>query len=128
MSWVYLDDNFADHPKAIQARSIHKDAPWLYVAGLCWVKRMATGGVIPSDQVPRLISQYQPKAAKALVEVGLWEQSKDGYLIHDYDEWNIAKESRSASGRNAAQTRWLKESLARQKDTNVTPIEGRTND
>ena len=109
MSWAYLDDHFDEHPKVLAARDIHRDAPWLFTAGLCFAKRQACGGLIPAAQLPRLITHYTPKAAQALIDVGLWDEVEVGVQIHDYEEWNHTGEAKSASARNAAQIRWSRE-------------------
>jgi hypothetical protein len=109
VGWVYIDDHFDEHPKVIEARDFHKDAPWLFVAALCYCRRSNTNGYVMASQVPRLITGYTPKARKALVAVGLWDENVNGIDIHDYLEWNRASEAKSASARNAAQVRWQNE-------------------
>ena len=110
MPWVYLDDHFDEHAKVLSAREIHRDAPWLFVAGLCYSRRSATDGVIIAPQIPRLITNYSRKAAQALVEVNLWDDIGKGSVVtHDYTDWNRPSEAKSASARNAAQVRWARE-------------------
>ena len=107
MPWVYLDDHFDEHPKVLEARELHRDAPWLFVAGLCYARRSDNKGVIPKPQIPRLITRYTPAASRALISSGLWDDCSGGpVLIHDYSDWNRSGEARSASARNAAQVRW----------------------
>ena len=106
MAWVYLDDHFDEHPKVLAARDIHRDAPWLFIAGLCFARRQARGGIIPTAQIPRLVTGYNRKALAALVDTGLWDETEVGIQIHDYSEWNRMGEEKSASARNAAQIRW----------------------
>lgn len=106
MAWVYLDDGFPDHPKVVAAGD---DAAWMFVAGLCYVRRFGTEGVIPKPQVPRLTSNRAPqKTADRLLAVGLWIDEGDVYRVHDYHEWNRPASSRSAAGRRAAEARWGK--------------------
>jgi len=110
MPWVYLDDHFDEHPKVLAAREIHRDAPWLFVSGLCYTRRANSDGLIIAPQVPRLITHYQPRAASALLETELWEDAgKGSMMFHDYRDWNLDKGDRSASARNAAQIRWARE-------------------
>lgn len=108
MPWVYIDDHFDEHPKALAARETHRDAPWLFVAGLCYARRSpAAEGHILAPQVPRLISRYQPAAKKALLAARLWDEGPDdSIIIHDYNDWNRPAADRSASARNAAAARW----------------------
>jgi len=104
VAWVYLDDQFPDHPKVALAGG---DAGWLFICALAYVKRYDTEGVIPKAQVPRLSDRKAPtKLARRLVEVGLWEEDGDTYRIHDYHEWNRPGENRKAAARKAAQARW----------------------
>jgi len=117
VGWVYLDDHFDEHPKVLAARDLHRDAPWLFIAGLCFARRQAKGGVIPTTQIPRLVTSYSRKAMDALVDVGLWDVLDIGVQIHDYAEWNRMGEEKSASARNAAQVRWQRE---REKKNDAT--------
>lgn len=105
MAWVYLDDQFPDHPKVVRAGH---EAAWLFVCGLAYCKRYGTGGVIPKAQVPKLTTVRNAlRVAARLVEVNLWEaRASDGFIVHDYDDWNQAAASRSEAGRKAAHARW----------------------
>ena len=110
MAWVYVDDHFDEHPKVLSARELHPDAPWLFIAGLCYCRRSNTDGLIIAPQVPRLVTNYRRRATEALLGVGLWEDAGAGsMLVHDWSQWNRDTESRSASERNAAQIRWKNE-------------------
>src|ERR1039458_9844713 len=110
MPWVYIDDHFDEHPKGLTARDQHRDAPWLFVAGLCYSRRSDTDGLIIAPQVPRLITKYSKGARDALVESNLWDDAgKGSVVVRDYTEWNRTTESKSASARNAAQVRWTRE-------------------
>jgi hypothetical protein len=90
MAWVKLDDQFADHPKVLQAGPL---AGWLYICGLTYCSRLLTDGFIPSGQVRRLADLKNPDAlAKRLVDAGLWESCEGGFRIHDYLEYQPTKE------------------------------------
>lgn len=104
MAWVYLDDQFPDHPKVVAAGDA---AAWLFVCGLAYCKRYNTAGRIPKAQVPKLTSSRGPiKLAARLADVKLWIDRGDHYAVHDYDEWNRSQQSRSDAGRKAAKARW----------------------
>jgi hypothetical protein len=104
MAWVYLDDQFPDHPKVVAAGDA---AAWMFVCGLAYCKRYATGGRIPKGQVAKLTTSRSPaKLAKALVSVVLWEDAGADYVVHDYDDWNKPQASRTESARKAARARW----------------------
>lgn len=79
MAWVKLDDQFADHPKVIQAGPL---AGWLYICGLTYCSRLLTDGFIPSGQVRRLADLKNADAlAQRLVQVGLWEACEGGFRV-----------------------------------------------
>lgn len=112
MAWVYLDDQFPDHPKVVTAGD---EAAWLFVCGLAYCKRYNTGGRIPKRQVPKLTGHRQPMklaakltAAPSGYESGLWEDDGDDFLVHDFTDWNKPQASRSEAGRKAARARWSK--------------------
>ena len=86
MSWIKLDDQFTDHPKVIAAGPL---ASWMYVCGLTYAGRYLTDGFIPAGQVRKLADvDNASELAARLVEVGLWEPAEDGYIIHDYHDYN----------------------------------------
>lgn len=121
MAWVYLDDQFPDHPKVVLAGG---DAAWLFVCGLAYCRRYSTGGEIPAAQVARLTDRRQPaKLAAKLVEVGLWEVDGDRYQVHDYSEWNRSEKSRSEAGRKAARARWDTQRNANASESHSERIE-----
>jgi hypothetical protein len=103
MGWVYLDDGFFDHPKAVAAGG---DAVLLYLAGIAYCKRKNTGGRIHRDMVPRLTDRKNPvRLAVTLTDVGLWEADGDTFVIHDWADWN-REDNRSDRARKAARARW----------------------
>jgi len=107
VSWIKIDDQFADHPKVIAAGPL---AAWLYVCGLTYCGRYLTDGWIPDGQV-RKLADIDDAAAQVqrLVDVGLWERVDDGYIVHDYLEYNPTGEKvraeRAANARRQAEWR-----------------------
>ncbi len=100
MAWVRLDDGFADHPKILRAGPL---ALALQVRAFCYASRHETDGFIPLEALPHLVNglgdalkaSAQAKAwAAAMVESGLWEQSENGYIIHDFLDYNPSKAER----------------------------------
>ena len=80
MAWIKLDDQFADHPKIVAAGPL---ASWLHVCGLTYCGRYLTDGWIPIGQIRKLADVDEPmKLAEILVDVGLWEESEGGYIVH----------------------------------------------
>lgn len=114
MSWVRIDDHFPDHPKIAALGVLGPVAGWLHVAALCYCARYLTDGFIPDGQVTRL-AELGPRAkptdvAARLVDVGLWDRTQGGYVVHDYLEYNPsrvdvldARAKRQASGRAGGQ-------------------------
>lgn len=110
MAWVYLDDQFPDHPKVVAAGD---EAAWLFVCGLAYCKRYNTEGAIPKGQVPKLTGHRSPaKLAQRLVNVCLWVDEDDRYRVWDYHDWNKPQVSRSEAARKAARARWDKQADA----------------
>lgn len=102
MGWVKVHDQFPDHPKVVAAGP---SAGWLYVCGLGYCSRYLTDGRIPKDQVRRLSALKNNEGlARKLVEVGLWEDHDDSYVVHDYSEWQLSSE-RVLADRAAARER-----------------------
>lgn len=109
MTWANVDDLFPEHPKVLAAGG---DAAWLYICGLCFTNRNLTEGRIPKAVVPRLSDRKAPgRLAQRLVEVGLWHEENDAYLIHDWEKYNEGAEkvkARKEQARNAARVKWSK--------------------
>lgn len=107
MTWANVDDLFPEHPKVLAAGG---DAAWLYICGLCFTNRNLTEGRIPKAVVPRLSDRKAPaRLAQRLVDVGLWHEEKDAYVIHDWEKYNEGAEAvkaRKEQARNAARARW----------------------
>lgn len=107
MAWVLLDDNFPNHPKAVQAGPV---ASYLFICGLCYCRRFHTDGFIPMKAIPALGLTARPaRMIDALVEVGLWDRLSDGsgFTIHGYSAFyadvteKANKENRRKSARKA---------------------------
>lgn len=121
MSWLHLDDQFADHPKITQAGG---DAAWLFVCVLLYCKRYDTEGFVPKAQVPRLTDRKQPQRLVAkLLAVQLLHETDGGYLVHDWSDWNRSSQSRSEAGRKAAEARWAKHNATRNANASESHTE-----
>ena len=107
MPWAKLDDQFTDHPKILAAGPL---AGWLFICGLCYASRYLTDGYIPLVQVRKLADlENAAELAERLVESGLWARMDDGYMIHDYLEYNPSRlqvlAAREANARRQEQWR-----------------------
>lgn len=103
MTWVKVDDQFFRHPKA---RRAGKDGRMLYLTGLAYCTANFTDGHIHADALRLVAAEAEVRAstAKVLVEVGLWEVVEDGYVVHDYLEYQPSAEKMRAE-REAAKER-----------------------
>lgn len=107
MAWVKLDDGFPQHPKVVEAG--HK-AAWLYICSLTYSSSQLTNGHIPRALVGRLTDiPGEKRLAQRLVEVGLWEHTEEGFVIHDYGDYQRTREQvqeqRAAAKRRMADWR-----------------------
>ena len=144
MVWVKITDNYAEHPKHLKAGPLAQ-AMWL--SGLAYANRLQTGGLVPRSKARQLVdldgdggivlggfapgtilvanSMGEPVPvdwrylADTLVNVGLWEVCQDGFLIHDYFDYQLTKERIAANREHGAQRQ--RASRARRKGEGVTP-------
>lgn len=91
MTWVKLDDQFFTRAKAQRAS---KDGRALYLAGLCFCAANLTDGLITSDDLRFVAAaaEVRPVTYRKLIEVGLWEEHPEGFLVHDYLDYNPSAE------------------------------------
>ncbi len=88
MTWVKIDDNFAEHPKIAELPS---DAiRWFHVRAMCYAARYKTKGEITPAMLKALGGK--PAYVAALVAVALWDTtSRGGWAIHDFEEYNPSR-------------------------------------
>lgn len=91
MSWVKLDDGFIMHRKVME---ICNDGLALQIAGMTHCARNLTDGFISDKATKQLMAlrSVGDNALQELLEVGLWEVTEGGYLVHDYLDYNPSKE------------------------------------
>lgn len=91
MVWFRVDDSLPDHPKllALQERKGWQGALSLWTLAGSWCGKHLTDGAVPRAVVARL--GCTAKDAAALVAVGLWELSDDGYRFHSWHKRNPTK-------------------------------------
>lgn len=89
MPWARIDDNFYDHPKALEAWEEPR-AVGLWCLALSWAMRQGSRGHVNELWVKRLIPDDGERAAVAgaLVRAGLWQENGQGWVIHDFDKYN----------------------------------------
>jgi hypothetical protein len=89
LAWLKVDDRFPSHPKVVRAGL----GGWLALCGICYCRAHLTDGFIPREAVPTLapgLTRALHHAAR-LVALGLWHEHPDGYLVHDFLEWNPSR-------------------------------------
>ncbi len=86
MTWLRLDDAFAQHPKIIRLSKIQR---WIWVEILCYCARFRTEGRVPAE-VREVVPSADKNLLKRLVEVGLLDEDGDAWKVHDWDEYNPA--------------------------------------
>lgn len=96
MTWFRVDDGFSDHPKvhALQESRHWKGAMALWTLAGSWCAKHEKDGEVPAHTVKRLGGTKQE--AEALVSVGLWERTTDGYRFHEWAERNPLREELDA--------------------------------
>lgn len=116
VTWVRLDDSFAQHPKVVAAGPL---AMAMQVAALCYCNKNLTNGFVPWSTARSLISwQFlEPDDGNGhriskvavtcgmrgddvnseyvivqLLEAGMWDEVPNGYMIHDYGDYQPSRE------------------------------------
>src|SRR5688572_2573488 len=86
-----LDDGLIDHDKVEEAglklgKQGYFVALGAFAWGICYSNKKLTDGFIPS----RALDKYglTEAIANAMVSVALWDRAEDGYVIHDFHDWN----------------------------------------
>ena len=102
MAWFNVDDSFYDHPKVWDAPDC---AVSLWARAGSWSSRNLTDGFVPTGMPARFCGDPET-AVRELVDRGLWQRTKGGYLFHDWTDWNSSKEAvkakRTANARRQA--------------------------
>ncbi len=105
MPWVRIDDGVYDHPKFL-GLTFEASGVWLHT--LAWSARQLTDGQLPRLAVQRLLAgdKRLTKIAAELVTAGLWDETPDGWEIHDFHDYQptaagVEEERRKARERQA---------------------------
>lgn len=85
MAWIRVDDGMMEHPKILALSDREFRA---HMAALCYTGRRRD----PHIPVTSLhLFGATVKVAKRLTDVGVWDVNGDGWVIHDWHEFNGAK-------------------------------------
>lgn len=87
MPWIRFEDNFPEHPKVL---ALSDAAFRLHVRAIAYCSRHLTDGTLSTAAARSLGART--RLTGELVEVRLWTPSDDGYLIHDYLDYQPSKE------------------------------------
>jgi hypothetical protein len=93
VTWVKLDDRFPTHPKMM---GLTDRAFRAHVIGICYAAAHLTDGMVPPGIVP-------PRSSRELVAAGVWLVCPEGFLIHDYLDYNPSREQVREERRRAAE-------------------------
>jgi hypothetical protein len=119
MTWVRLDDGWYDHPKFL---NVGDAARLLWVQGLTWSARHTTDGHVSRKAAARFLQTKRNLgiAISELVRAGLWVATEDGYLIHDYSDYQTSSEQIKAE--RAANRERVRRWRDRQSNAVTSPI------
>jgi len=81
MPWAKLDDRMWAHPKFI---GLSLAAVGLWASGLSYAAGYLTDGVIPLSFVTQRDGDGE---AEELLSAGLWSTHKDGFVMHDWADY-----------------------------------------
>lgn len=85
MSWVRIDDRFADHTKIM---GLTDKEFRIHVNALCYAGRMRDPHINPAILPALRATRAQ---ADSLARKGVWDVNSDGWVIHDWDEYQSPK-------------------------------------
>lgn len=96
MAWVKLDDQARHHRKVLAAGPV---GAWLWVCGLMYCNsQKARDGFIPESVLAVLYPiRGVKREALRLVSVGLWTRTSEGYVVHDYHDYQPTPEAAAAT-------------------------------
>ena len=110
-TWIKLCTAARINSKILHAERRSWAACWLWVKSLLLAYDSNNNGYLDSLQVETALYPEQ-ELVDILVEEGLWEKKDDGYLIHDYTDFQQSSLDRQGTTnryRKAALKRWEKE-------------------
>jgi hypothetical protein len=100
-SWFRIADDFLSHPKFVRAERVAPSrAIHLWLGLMSYAKTNNTDGLVPLDMLPLVkgpVGRWRPSALKALIDVGLVEQTETELRLHDYLEWQPGKDLRKSA-------------------------------
>ena len=86
MTYFKVDDGIWGHPKF---SLLSNDAVALWVMAGSWCGRYVTDGLLPYQSLAMVRGSKQ--AAQELVDAGLWRETPDGWVFHDWHDYQYTK-------------------------------------
>lgn len=95
MTWARLDDRFHEHRKVKSAWHVDPGAVGLHVVAITYCAGHETDGLVDVEFVREKLPRQRDRdrLIGALVNAGLWEPVDDGWLLHDFLDYNPSKAS-----------------------------------
>lgn len=93
MTWAKLDDNFHSHPKIREAFRRDPASIGLHAMAISWTSAYEADGRVPTWFIEGVIADESQRhsALDALVSEGLWKRNGEGFVIHDYLDFNPSR-------------------------------------
>jgi hypothetical protein len=116
VSWAKLCGSFCFHRKVLEADAVTQHrASGAFARMISWSAENLTGGKL--SRAVALTIAVDPQVLEALVTVGMLERDGEGYVLHDFGEYNPTGEDlavrratlrakRAEAGRRGAAARW----------------------
>jgi hypothetical protein len=90
MTWIRVDDHFADHPKVMALGSDRLAGLGLWHVAASYSARYLTDGYVPSTHVRAHAPQ---RLVSRMVTVGLFDPVDGGYMLHDWLNYNPSRKA-----------------------------------
>lgn len=94
MAWAKLDDRYDDNPKIKRAWLMHMGAVGLHSMAVTYCCRHELDGLLGDAWIKEKLPVKRDRDAicAALVECGLFEVVADGFVVHDFLDFNPSRE------------------------------------
>lgn len=101
MSWAKFDDMFPWHRKV---RRLSDAAFRLHTTAIMFASRDETDGLITLEDIDEMPGiKSRDKSIAELVKRRLWEETEDGWEVHDYLDYNPSAEQQARARAAAAE-------------------------
>lgn len=94
MTWARLDDSFYDHPKVLRVWGKCPAALGLHTRAMSWCAKHEQDGHLPTAIVASIspVQSDRDEQIETLIGEGMWHENGDGYVIHDYLDYNPSRD------------------------------------